>query len=79
MQSLNSASPLIKLSRKLTTSEREAQSSILADTLVYLWAAGKLRGDGELQSAITNEFARWYANKDVPSVISERTIAFVDA
>ena len=56
----------------------ETQSSTLADTLVHLWALGKLLGDVELQKTTMDELVKWYVEKCVPSFVSEQTIEFVD-
>jgi hypothetical protein len=54
------------------------QAEILADNLKQLWALGGFLEDVDFQDAVSNEFARWYIDKQVPSSISEPTFALVE-
>jgi hypothetical protein len=57
----------------------KTQSSILADSLVHLWAIGNLLQDRGIQKTAMAELRKWYVNERVPSVVSKQTIAFVDS
>jgi hypothetical protein len=69
-----------KPAKPLARSEEEdikTESSILADSLVHLWALGRLLGDVDLQKTTMAELTKWYVDAPVQSVITEQTIAFV--
>jgi hypothetical protein len=64
--------------RAYTRCEVLRDSSILASHLIRFWICADFLGDAECQDTISDELAKWFLDKHIPTAISASTIAFVD-